>query len=225
MKKLPILITCLLLLSTFFVQAQTSGQGSSRSIRLNLYGSYAFEDSFDSYYDYGYYYNGKIEAGFLYGIGVEFEAAPMTFLELSWQMMDTSVPAQYYNGGIFDENANFDLGLDYIMLGGNRSFRKPGSKVEGFFGLSAGVGIIKLENPSNGNSDSTTKFAWGMKGGATIWATEKVGVKLQAQLLSVAQSVGGGVYIGTGGPGAGVSSYSSIYQFTLGGGLVFNVGN
>ena len=36
--------------------------------------------------------------------------------------------------------------------------------------------------------------------------------------------MGGGLYFGTGGAGAGVSTYSSYYQFNLGGGLVFKLG-
>ena len=71
--------------------------------------------------------------------------------------------------------------------------------------------------------DSATKFAWGLRIGGVIWASEKVGVRLQAQLLSAVQSMGGGFYFGTGGAGAGVTSYSTIYQFGLGGGLVFKV--
>lgn len=230
MKTRSLLITGLLLISSLFVQAQTTSGGAPRSsgspggIRLNVYGSYAFEDSFDSYYDYGYYFNGKIEDGFMYGLGVEYEVVPSTFVELYWQSMSTTAPS-YYNYGIGEHRSDLDVSINYIMLGGNRSFRKPGSMVEGFFGLSAGVGIVNVDNPENGNSDSTTKFAWGMKGGAVIWPSEKVGIKLQAQLLSISQAMGGGVYVGTGGPGVGVSSYSTVYQFTLGGGLVFNVGN
>lgn len=228
MKTRSILITGLLLVTSLFTQAQTSGGGAPRSsgaIRLNLYGSYAFEDSFDSYYDYYYYFNGKIDDGFMYGLGVEYEVAPMTFVELYWQSMNTTAPSNYTNGGIFETHTDLDVALNYIMLGANRSFRQQGSMVEGFFGLSGGVGIVNLDNPDNGRSESTTKFAWGMKGGAIVWPSEKVGIRLQAQLLSISQAFGGGVYVGTGGPGVGVSSYSTVYQFTLGGGLVFNVGN
>jgi hypothetical protein len=39
--------------------------------------------------------------------------------------------------------------------------------------------------------------------------------------MSAVQSAGGGLYFGTGGGGAGVSTYSSMYQFGLGGGLAF----
>jgi len=42
--------------------------------------------------------------------------------------------------------------------------------------------------------------------------------------MSIAQGAGGGLYFGTGGVGAGVSTYSSMYQFQLGGGLTFKLG-
>lgn len=226
MKKQAILfVTSLLFSLTTFAQDTTSDFRSGPSIRLNIYGAYAFDDSFDSYYDYGNYYQGTLEGGFIYGGGIEYELGNDSFIELSYQRLDTNAPTQYYNGGIFDKFADFDVAVNYIMLGGNRSFRKPGSMIEGFGGLSAGMAILNIDNPNNGDSDSTTKFAWGLKAGAVIWATDKVGIKLQGQLLSVTQSVGGGVYFGTGGAGAGVSSYSSIYQFTLGGGLVFDLSN
>jgi hypothetical protein len=47
---------------------------------------------------------------------------------------------------------------------------------------------------------------------------------LQAQLQSAVQAFGGGLFVGTGGVGAGVNSYSTIMQFGLGGGLVFKFG-
>jgi len=68
------------------------------------------------------------------------------------------------------------------------------------------------------------KFAWGLRLGGIIWTPGRVGIKLQAQLLSAVQSAGGSVYFGTGGAGAGVSMYSSMYQFGVGGGLVFALG-
>jgi hypothetical protein len=85
------------------------------------------------------------------------------------------------------------------------------------------MNILNVTNPDNGSSDSVTKFAWGIKAGVNIFANEKVGFKLQMSLLSVVQAVGGGLYFGTGGVGAGVSGFSSYYQFSLGGGLVFGV--
>ena len=71
---------------------------------------------------------------------------------------------------------------------------------------------------------NTTKFAWGFRLGGNIWASPKIALKIQAQIMSATQAAGGGFYFGTGGAGAGVSTYSSIYQFGLGGGLCFALG-
>jgi len=228
MKKIfKVFIALLVFSSSTIYGQQFSAQSSSNEgkIRINLYGSYAFEDSFDSYYNYGSYYQGKVQGGFLWGGGLEFNVHDNVSLELSYLRESTTAPIQYYgNAGIYATTTKADVDMNYILLGGTRSFRKPGSIVEGFGGLMAGVSIINADDQNSSRSENLTKFAWGLKGGAIIWATKKVGVKLQAQLLSVAQSVGGGVYFGTGGTGAGVSTYSSIYQFTLGGGLVFELG-
>lgn len=204
-------------------QQSKSGNEENGLMRVNLYGSYAFEDSFDSYYDYGNYYQGQLQDGFQYGMGVEFQVKPNSYVELLYLREDTSAPTQYYNGGLYDKFADFDVAMNYILLAGNKSFRKSGSMVEGFGGLMAGMVVIGVDNPASNYSETATKFAWGVKGGMIVWASKKVGVKLQAQMLSATQSVGGGVFFGTGGVGAGVSAYSSLYQFSLGGGLVFNL--
>jgi hypothetical protein len=54
--------------------------------------------------------------------------------------------------------------------------------------------------------------------------SENVGLKIYAQLNTVVGGVGGGFYFGTGGSGAGVSTYSSMVQFGLGGGLTVGLG-
>ena len=112
--------------------------------------------------------------------------------------------------------------LQYIMLGGNR-YVKPKPNIETYFGFHLGIGIIDVDNPTTGEENSSTKFAWGLKLGTNIWASEKVGIKLQAGLISLAQAAGGGIYFGSGGVSPGLSTYSSILQFSLGGGLVFRL--
>ncbi len=193
----------------------------AQEMKVNLYGMGVFNDNVDSYYDNTNYYNGRINGGFQWGGGFEFMARRNYGIELSYLRMDTKAPIQYYRNGV--QHTNFDLATNYILLGGNRYFAAPGGKVDGFLGLSLGADVIDLKNPDNGNSSSITKFAWGLKGGADFWIAPAVGIKLQAQLLSTVQSVGGGFYFGTGGAGAGLTTYSSMYQFGLGGGLVFKI--
>jgi hypothetical protein len=211
MKKLVAILSVILILWV----SDTYAQG----IRLNAYSSYVFDDKVDSYYDQNDYYNGTVKGGYQWGAGIEFMAHPKYGVELMYLRENTSAPLNYYNNGV--KFTNFDLGINYFMLAGNRYFSKPGGRVEGFGGAMAGVNVTSVKNPTNGIKNDKTFFAWGFRGGANIWATEKVGIKLQAQLLSAVQSVGGGFYFGTGGAGAGVSTMSSILQFGLGGGLVF----
>lgn len=212
MKKVTLLI---------IISAVLSGSNAfSQGLRLNVYSSYVFDDQVDSYNDQNDFYNGTIKGGYQWGGGLEFMAHPNYGVELMYLRQNTSAPLNYYSNGI--KFTNFDLGVNYIMLAGNRYFRKPGGMVEGFGGAMAGVNVMSVKNPDNNNNKtSKTFFSWGFRGGANIWATETVGIKLQVQILSAVQSVGGGFYFGTGGAGAGVSTQSSIYQFGLGGGLVF----
>lgn len=198
-----------------------------KDIRLNLYGGYVFDDAFDSYYDNTNFYDGKIKGGFQWGGGIEYMLRPEYGIEILYIRQDTHAPTTYAKGTavpVVVEQTDFDLAMNYIMLGGSRHIVAGNGKVEGFGGLMAGMVIAELKNPDNGREDSAEKFAWGLRAGGIFWASEKAGIKLQAQLLSAVQSMGGGFYFGTGGAGVGVGSYSTIYQFTLGGGLVFKLG-
>lgn len=196
--------------------------------RINLYGIYTFEDSFDSYYDNDTYYEGKIQAGFQYGAGLEFMVKVNYGVELLYIGQMTSAPTTYYDPtGIFGgstTSGNLDLTFNYAMLAFGRKMQKPDSPVEGFGGLMLGALFSTAENTKTGDKSSGTHFAWGARLGANIWLNEKLAIKLQGQLLSAVQDVGGGLYLGTGGAGAGVSTYSSMLQFGVGGGLAFRLG-
>ncbi|HEY5748780.1 MAG TPA: hypothetical protein VIU12_22075 [Chryseolinea sp.] len=195
----------------------------AQKIRINLYGAYVFDDKFDSYYSNNSYYEGKIKGGLQWGGGIEYMVRPEYGVELLYLRQSTHAPTTY-SAGIATLQTDFDLGLNYILLGGGRHALSSSGKLEGFGGLMAGMVIADLKDPDSGRSASATKFAWGLRLGGIAWASDAVGIKLQAQLLSAVQSAGGGFYFGTGGAGAGVSTYSTIYQFSLGGGLVFKVG-
>jgi hypothetical protein len=206
--------------SVFFLFSMVA---SAQSFRLNGYAGYVFDDQVEAYSGVAYF-EGKVKGGFRWGVGAEYMIQPTYGIELMYLRQDTKTPITYYSGGIVGpRNTEIDVAINWLTIGGNRYFRKPGSKIEGFFGGNLGAAFIGGE-AENGESDDVTKFAWGIKGGATIWATEKVGIKLQADLMSAVQGMGGGLYFGTGGAGAGVSTYSTMLQFGLGGGLTFALG-
>lgn len=215
MKKL---LSIIILLTGSYAFAQTS---SGPSVRLHGYTTYAFDDNhIDSYYSTTSYFEGALKGGFQYGGGLEIMPMPAAGIEFTYLRLDSKAPLEYYNGGI--QFTSFDVAQNWLLLSFNK-YVPVNPKVEPYAGMQLGMDIFNVYNPDNQNETSATKFAWGIKAGANIWANEKVGIKLQASLLSAVQAVGGGLYFGTGGAGAGATAFSTYYQFNLGGGLVFKV--
>jgi len=192
---------------------------AAAQVRLHANANYVFDDKIDSYYSTDAYFNGKLKGGLQWGAALEYMLRPEYGLELSYYRQDTKANLQTFN---YAKPHDFDVSINYVLLSGARYLIKPGSKATPYGGLGLGVAFLDAKDPTTGRSDNSTAFAWQIRGGVIIWGSEKIGIKLQAQLQSAVQSVGGGLYFGTGGAGAGVSTYSSLLQFGLGGGLVFN---
>lgn len=216
MKK--IFLTAFLALLCVAVQAQQK--------RINLYGAYVFEDEVTSDYDSYNYFHGQIGDGVQYGAGIEFMPQSETGVELLWIGQSTDADVYYSYNSPLEQFANVELSLNYAMLGINRYAMNASQKVEGYGGFMLGALFASATNTGglSEGSESATKFAWGLRLGVNLWASPKVGIKLQGQMLSAVQSVGGTLYFGTGGAGGGVSTYSSMLQFAIGGGLTFNLG-
>ena len=222
--KLHLKYIFILIISIVCLSITPGKSQGDEGLYLNAYGNYVFDNSFDARFDFGQYYDGKMKGGFLWGIGAEYRMAPETGIELSYFRQDTNAPTTYVVG--LDPEirfTDFDLGINYIMLGGNRHAMLGSGTIEAQGGLMAGVMFAKATDPESSISNNVTKFAWGLKGGLTFWASERAGIMVHAQLLSAVQSVGGGLYFGTGGGGAGVSTYSTLYQFGFGGGLAIKL--
>jgi len=179
------------------------------TVTLLTFGGYTFQDQVD--FEGGY---GEIGDGFQWGGGFEVGMSDYNAVELIYQRMDPSTFVQ----GPLDRRYG-EIGINYIMLGGTR-YAPLNEKIAGFATLDAGVGFL---SPKDTQYDGVTKFAWGLRLGVRIMASEKVSVRLHGQLMSPVQGAGGGFYLGTGGAGVGVSTYSTIYQFNLGGSLNFRL--
>jgi len=192
-------------------------------LRVNGYTFYAFDDRVDSYYSNTEYFNGKIKGGFQWGGGLEYMMIPGQSIELTYLRLDTEAPMEYYDNRV--KNTTFDVATNYIMIGSNRYFGMN-PKIEPYGGLQLGMAIFNVDDQAANStlSGSATKFAWGAKLGLNFWASESLGIKIQTGLNSAVQGAGGGLYFGTGGVGAGVSTYSTFYQFYVGGGLTFKMG-
>ncbi len=215
MKKLfALVLTALLISSGIFAQ------DSWPKAYLNGFVGYTFDESF--YAGYGEWkYVGNVH----YGGSVEFvlQGASTRYsertIELMYQYMNSDLQ-NVYIGGSKAKGAN--MNVNYLTIGGNNYFGQS-RKIMGFGGLQLGAGFVNgtaTDANSKSYSESTTKFAFNLRGGGRFMFSDKVGLKLYAQLNTL---VGGtGFYFGTGG--AGVSTYSSAVQFGLGGGLTIGLG-
>lgn len=181
------------------------------SVTLLTFGGYTFPDQFDTEYGYG-----KVQDGFQWGAGLEIGVAETAALELFYQGLQTDA---YYDVGLQSRKEG-QVGVNYVMLGGTK-YAPFSEKVSGFGSLDAGVGWFNPETELA--VEGATKFAWGGRLGIRVQASEKVSLRIHAQLLSPVQWAGGGFYFGTGGSGAGVSTGSTIYQFNLGGSLNYRI--
>src|SRR5215475_8908440 len=85
---------------------------NAQNLRLNLYGSYVFDDHVESYYSTTSYFNGTIRGGLLWGAGLEYRLHETYGLELSYLRQDTKVPVSYYDYNVNRaRNATLDLAL------------------------------------------------------------------------------------------------------------------
>ena len=205
------------------VLAGTMTTMMAQHARLNFYAAYTFDDGFDVVNDANTYYNGTIKGGVQFGGGLEYMFNKQSSAELLYLHRSTTVPANFKFGtGTQTRQETFDLKHDFIMLSGDGHFGS-GGKAEGYAGVMAGVLISHLEAPSLGKSSSNTNFAWGGRLGTNIWFSPKMGLKLQALILSASRATGGSYYWSWYGP-IYLTEYSTVWQFSLGGGLTFKLG-
>jgi hypothetical protein len=210
------LLLSLLLMITFAFMAK------AQRIRLNVSSAYVFEDNIDSYFNQSSSYNGTIKGGFQWGVGFEYMVDATTGIELKYLRQDTKAPMNYYDAG--PKNKEFDLGINYILLGANNYFKTANNKVEPYIGGGLGMAIIYIKNPLNINVSNRTIFACNVKGGSNIWFNQSLGLKLQVELLTAVHSIGGGFFFSSGATGTRTSIYSSMVQFGIGGGLIYRIG-
>lgn len=196
---------------------------NAQKYKLNLYSGYTFDDEVSAS-NGNNYFTGTINAGYQWGVGFEYILKPTYGIELAYFRQDTDFPVNYTTNRDTNKSSTYPIGMNFIMVGGNKYLPIPGSVVTPYGGLMLGMAIISNKEPAPGAESSSTNFAWGARAGLFLNFSKSVGLKLHAQLLSAVQSFGGGLYLGTGGVGAGLDTESSMYQFGMGGALVFQFG-
>ena len=206
-----------------FITASISAHG--QRLRLNGYGSYQFDDGFSSHFDENNFYSGTVNGGAQWGAGLEYMLKPTYCIEFLYLHQSTHTPVTWQAGQanpVKFENPKLDY--DCIFLGSDYHHKISSSSVEGYAGLFFGEGYLHLDNAETGKTSSVSKFAFSARMGCNIWLLDRLGLKLQAQFLSIVRGTGNDFYFGTYGNNVGLNDYSGIYQFGLGGGLSVKLG-
>jgi hypothetical protein len=208
MRKISLVLPAIL-----FLSARSFAQ---TSVELIPSVGYTFADRNDFYSTYG-----RIGDGVSYGGSIKFNVNRSLGIEVLYSHMNTT-SGLYNYGPDQPPISQTNLSFDYIMAGPVQSFTIPNSTVRPFLGAMLGAAI--QTPPMNSGYTQDTRFAMGFQLGTNIYVSPRVGIQLKAQLLSPVDGAGGTFFASNYGGGVGVSGYSSIYQFSLGGGLIIGLG-
>jgi hypothetical protein len=208
-----VLFISAMLISSFSVIA-SSGAAWSGEHHLNIYGAYVFDDQVMNSVNSTDYFDGTIKGGLQYGVGLEFFPKKTFGVELLWIGQTTTAPFTYQNSTMpASQSDTLDFKLNFAMAGFSGYKRLPDSKVDLHGGIIAGALFVSGKNSDIGYDNNAVNFALGLRGGGDFWLSQRTAIKIQAQLLSGVQSAG-----------ILLDAYSTMYQFSIGGGLTFRIG-
>ena len=168
------------------------------------------------------YYNGefKVEGAFTYGAILSVAVQPGAWVEFQYSGAQTTGRSVLY-GDIVDDD-QVDVGVNYMLIQYRQLWR---TGVDEFrpFGL-IGAGAAYYNGKGQNSNGDVWAFGASFGLGANYDFSERIGIRVQTRLLMPLTfgGVGFGCGIGTGGAGCGggVSTYATMVQGDIGGGLV-----
>lgn len=195
-------IIVLLVLFTVDTQAQkveiTPQYGYQVGAKYNYYGGYL-----------------KLKSSDQYGLTFGVNATDDVTVEFMWAQQNTEIRIQDFQ--FFPQETELtDVVVNHYQIGAIHMFGYGDARP--YAGLSAGWSTFK---PEENLYNDTTTFTLGISGGLKYFFTERIGVRIQSQLLMPISW--GGVYVGGGG--GGVTAGGSILQLNFSAGLIIGLGN
>ncbi|MDW7695224.1 outer membrane beta-barrel protein [Flammeovirgaceae bacterium SG7u.111] len=161
-----------------------------------------------------------IKNGGNFGATLSFNLSNYTFednthLELMYNHLNTYVLRREYGSGI--TKRLFDMNVDYYQIGVTHMV-VPDGMFRPFGSISLGWSTF---NPKESGVSSESRFSMVLGGGAKVFFTDHIGIRVQGRLLMPMYFSGGGLWCGTGGCSAGLAASSVVPQGDFTGGLIF----
>ena len=163
------------------------------------------------------YYGGylKLKSSDQYGLTFGINASDDISVEFMWAQQNTDIRIKDFK--FYPQETKLtDVVVNHYQIGAIHMFGY--SDARPYAGLSAGWSTF---NPDLDTFDGTTTFTLGISGGLKYFFSDRIGIRLQSQLLMPVSW--GGVYVGGGG--SGVTAGGSILQLNFSGGLIIGLGN
>ena len=199
-------IIALTIVLPMMIQAQT--------VEITPFAGYVFGGTMHG--DYGdVHINDNAQYGGMISVGV----SRVMDIDLIYNRSDTKAQVDYFNGPNYKQSLDIPISINYIQIGFTKNFR-VNKTVSPFFGFNIGACDFA---PKEDYSDSWF-FSTGFNAGAKVYFGKRVGLRLQAQGYIPVQGTAFSMFVGTGGSSAGVSVYSTLFQFGFTGGLIFRLG-
>ena len=175
-------------------------------------------------------YGGYISTkdGINFGGTIDFEVRPDFDIELLYIYFPSEAKIVIENAGFASYASEYvDIATHYMQIGYIRSIQK-GKKFEPFGAVTIGAVLfqgsaVQLPNGSMVNGSDIWRFAVTLGGGAKIYFSDRIGLRLQARIMAPLYFAGAGLYFGTSGSGFGVSGGVPILQGDFTGGLIIRI--
>lgn len=198
----------LALIISFLSLSQSMAQG----VEITPFTGYTFQAGFNISGGRAFLRDGQNWGGML-----GFSVNDFTEVELGYSYQGTSAVARSVN---LQENIDIAAQVHYATIGVNRLI-PTSDKMTFFAGAKMGTGTLAFPN---GESQNFTRFSAGFQGGMKYYASDRVGIRLQANLMMPILAVGTSLWWSPGaGTSVGLSGWSPIAQFGFTGGLIFRL--
>ncbi|MCF6307660.1 MAG: porin family protein [Flavobacteriaceae bacterium] len=166
-----------------------------------------------------YSYNGgfiKLADSEQFGVTIDFDINDMGGqIEVMYAYQNAELRVKDYFFYPF-ETFITDVTAHHVQFGFIQNFNEQ-EALRPFAGLSAGFTIF---DPSDSLYETRTKFTFGLTGGVKYFFTDRIGIRIQAQLLMPIEW--GGVYFTNGG--GVITTGGTLVQLNFTGGLIFRLG-
>jgi len=186
---------------------------NAQTFEITPFSGYTFPSSFDITGG-----TAKLEGNANWGISLAYITPnDLTEFEISYTFFGTNANA---SSVYLVEDENSSARLNFYMLGANRLLTVS-EKVTFFAGLKLGASNLAFPD---GENPSSTRFTVGFQTGIRYYVSDRIGFRIQGNLLLPIVNEGGSLWWSPGS-GTSISGWSPIVPLSLNAGVIIRIFN